>query len=366
MDIKAHLVSPMRVVHVRVDHASVTDKLCRYIKEGLAPLGITHLVIEFNPGYVFTCFPELSSGDFGKEQAQQVAAAAREVGIKIIPLFMCLGHQGWRLETSMLLKVYPEFIERPHLPKEVEHMPPDLFFYCHSWCASNDKVYDYVFPMIDEIMADFGADMVHVGMDEVFDLAESTCPRCSGKTRPFLFARTVNILHDHIVREKGWGMMMWADRLNEAKAFGYHAWEGDIWDTWKAIDLIPKDIIMADWHYDMNEQGFRGIERFIEKGFTVLPAAWRKLEQTKFLLKEALKWRDSGKEKGFSGVMAGMMVTSWNRCTEDFLDKMLPMLQERISVVPEEPEDAEAARRSPAGIAASVVYMAEALKDYVP
>ncbi|MCL2603151.1 MAG: family 20 glycosylhydrolase [Defluviitaleaceae bacterium] len=363
---KAHLIPAMRAVHIRVDHAAVTDNLCRYIKEGLAPLGITHLVIEFNPGYVFKCFPELSFGDFGREHAQKVAAAAKEAGIEIIPLFMCLGHQGWRLDTSMLLKVYPEFIERPHLPTEAEHLPHDLFFYCHSWCASNDKVYDYVLPMIDEIMEDFGADMIHVGMDEVFDLAESTCPCCSGKTRPFLFARTVNILHDHIVREKGWQMLMWADRLNNAKEFGYHAWEGDIWDTWKAIDLIPKDIIMADWHYDMNEQGFRGIERFIEKGFTVLPAAWRKLDQTQYLLDEALKWRDSAKEKGYSGAMAGMMVTSWNNCTNEFLDAMLPMLKDRIQEEPEIDPDTPREKRPPAGIAASIVHMAEKLKDYQP
>lgn len=358
-----HLTPTIRAVHIRVDHAAVTEPLCRYIKEGLAPLGITHLIIEFNPGYVFTCFPELSFGDFGRAQAQQVAAAAREAGIKIVPLFMCLGHQGWRLDTSMLLKVYPEFTERPHLPKQAEHMPHDLFFYCHSWCASNDKVYEYVFPMIDEIMADFGADMIHVGMDEVFDLAESSCPRCAGKTKPFLFARTVNILHDHIVREKGWGMMMWADRLNDGKKFNYGAWEGDIWDTHKAIDLIPKDIIMADWHYEMNEGGFPSIAHFIEKGFTVLPAAWRKLDQTKYLLTEALKAREAAKTNGHSGALAGMLITSWNNCTPDFIDKMLPLLQDRITQEPEIPTSTPPRERPPTGIAASIVYMADALKD---
>jgi hypothetical protein len=356
----------MRAHHVRVDHAAVTEPLCRYIKEGLGPLGITHLIIEFNPGYVFKCFPELSFGDFDRECAQKVAAAAKEAGIKIVPLFMCLGHQGWRLDTSMLLKVYPEFIERPHLPKQAEHMPHDLFFYCHSWCASNDKVYDYVFPMIDELMEDFGADMIHVGMDEVFDLAESTCPRCSGKTKPFLFARTVNILHDHIVREKGWGMMMWADRLNDGKKFNYGAWEGDIWDTHKAIDLIPKDIIMADWHYEMSKGGFPSIENFIEKGFTVLPSAWRKLEQTKYFLAESLKTRETGKEKGYSGALAGMMVTSWNNCTEGFINQMLPMLKDRIQEEPPVDPDAPRGQRPPAGIAASIVYVAEQLKDYQP
>jgi hypothetical protein len=123
---------------------------------------------------------------------------------------------------------------------------------------------------------------------------------------------------------------------------------------------------MADWHYDMNEKGFRGIEAFIEKGFTVLPAGWRRLDQTKFLLDEALKWRDSAKEKGFTGAMAGMMITSWNNCTPDFIEAMLPMLKDRINEVPEPDPDAPRGQRPPAGIAASIVYMADTLKDYKP
>ena len=160
---------------------------------------------------------------------------------------------------------------------------------------------------------------------------------------------------------------MWADRLNNAKAFGYSAWEGDIWDTWKAIDLIPKDIIMADWHYDMNEKGFKGIEAFIEKGFTVVPAGWRNLEQTQFLLDEALACREAGKSKGYSGCLGGMMITSWNNCNEEYLEAMLPMLKDRIKEV-HMPEESGQGQKSQnfAGIAASIVHMADRLKDYTP
>ena len=344
----------IRAAHLRVSDAGTTDKLIQYIKEGLAPLGINLLCLEFNPGYNYRSFPELADGSFGKMNAQKVAAAAKEAGISIVPLFMCLGHQGWRFQKNALLKNHPEFDETPHIAEDGDaENTPDLEFYCHSWCASNDDVYKYVFPMIDEIMEDFDADCVHVGMDEVFSMADENCPRCKGKDRAELFARTVNILHNHIVKEKGWKMMMWGDRLNDAETFGYHAWEGDIWGTWRALDMIPNDIIIADWHYELNEKGFAGIEAFIEKGFAVLPAGWRHLKQTRFLLEEALKYEKSAKEKGYPGTLVGMMVTCWSEASNEALDTLLESVKAR-----EQDENAKDLH----GVASSVVYIANELK----
>ncbi|MCL2443411.1 MAG: family 20 glycosylhydrolase [Treponema sp.] len=344
----------IKAVHLRIKDAGVTDKLVQYIQEGLAPLGVNMLILEFNPGYNYRCYPELADGSFGRNEAKKIALAAIEAGIKIVPLFMCLGHQGWRFAKNKLLKLHPEFDETPDVPEDGDaENTPDLEFYCHSWCASNDDVYKYVLPMMDEIMEDFGTDHLHVGMDEVFSLAEDTCPRCKGKDRAELFARTVNILHDHIVKEKGWKMMMWADRLNHAEAFGYHAWEGDIWGTWHAIDMIPKDIILADWHYEMNEKGFSGIEVLLEKGFTVLPASWKELKQTRYLLDEALKYKKAASEKGYTGLLAGMIVTCWSEATVTLLDTLLESIK-----IKEQNEEAKDTR----GIASSIVYMTNKLK----
>jgi N-acetyl-beta-hexosaminidase len=340
----------IKAVHLRIKDADVTDKLVQYIEEGLAPLGVNLMCLEFNPGYNYRCFPELADGSFGRNEAQRVAAAAKKAGIRVVPLFMCLGHQGWRFEKNKLLKLHPEFDETPDVPEDGDaENTPDLEFYCHSWCASNDDVYKYILPMIDEIMEDFGTDIMHIGMDEVFSLADENCPRCRGKGRAELFARTVNILYDHIVKKKGAKMMMWGDRLNHAEAFDYHAWEGDIWGTWKAIDMIPNDIIITDWHYEMNEKGFPGIEAFLEKGFTVIPAGWRELKQAKFLLDEALKYKKSAEEKKFPGNMAGMMITCWSEATNELLDTLLKSLKARE----QNEED-----KGTLGIASSIVYIA--------
>jgi len=351
--------SPVKGVHLRLKDTESTDNLVRYIKEGLAPIGVNFMVLEFNPGYKFECFPELSEGTFGKEDAKKVGAAAKEAGIKIAPLIMCLGHQGWGSSPNKLLEVYPEFKETPDVKigkKEPDKIAgkfinntPHGEFYCHSWCASNDGVYKYVLPMIDEITTDLGTDMVHVGLDEVFSIAEDSCPNCTGKGKAELFARTVNILHDYIVKKQGWQMLMWGDRLNNAKECGYSDWDGDGLGMWRAIDMIPKDIVICDWHYDIIESGFPSVGVFMEKGFTVIPAAWRSLKQTKVFWDDAVK-QVSDKNLG---KLAGMMVTCWAEASAEYLDKLNTHV--KAGLQDEENDDDR-------GIASSVVYMAKTVK----
>ena len=350
-------------LHLRINKTDSTDALVKYIKEGLTQIGVNTLVLEFNPGYNYRCFPELADGTFGREDAKKVAQAAKEAGIRIVPLFMCLGHQGWKYEPNKLLELHPEFKETTDVVEGIKSPDkvggkiitntPNGEFYCHSWCASNDDVYKYVFPRMDEIMEDFGADCVHVGMDETFSIAEDSCPRCVGKGRAELFARTINILHDHIVKEKGWQMMMWADRLVNAREYETHAWEADYLGIWRAIDMIPTDIIMCNWHYEITEKGFPSLEMFMEKGFNILPGGWRSLKQMKFLHSETVKYENIAKEKGLKGSVAGMINTCWATASPEYLEQMNELVKSEI-----QQEDANDIK----GVASSLVYMANQYK----
>jgi hypothetical protein len=42
----------------------------------------------------------------------------RQNGIRLIPLFNCLGHQSWAKNTGALLKKHPEFDETPQIPAD--------------------------------------------------------------------------------------------------------------------------------------------------------------------------------------------------------------------------------------------------------
>jgi hypothetical protein len=260
-------------------------------------MGVNQLVFELNYNFQFQSHPELV-GDraWSKAQARELAAHCRRHGIRLIPQFQCVGHQSWAKTTFSLLTRYPELDETPQIPKD----NPDI--YCRSWCPLHPKVNEIVFPLLDEIRDAFEADAFHVGMDEVFLIASDQCPRCRGKDPAELFATAVNDLHAHLVGKRKLTMLMWGDRLLDAKKTGYSCWEASTNGTAPAIDRIPKEIILCDWHYGAREE-YRSIPYFQEKGFRVWPAGWHDVKATQALIASA--------ERHASERMLGHLFTVW-------------------------------------------------------
>ena len=208
-------------------------------------MGVNRIVLEVNYSFDYKSHPELREGNgMTKAEARELAAFCRDRGIRLIPMFNCLGHQSWASHTAPLLSKYPQFDETPKVPADNKGI------YCRSWCPLNPEVNPVVFALIDELIDAFEADAFHVGMDEVFLIASDQCPRCKGKDPAELFAKAVNDLHRHIVGEKKLTMLMWGDRLLDDKQMHYGKWESSANGTAAAIDRIPKDIILCDWHYE--------------------------------------------------------------------------------------------------------------------
>ena len=63
--------------------------------------------------------------------------------------------------------------------------------------------------MIDEIIDAFGADGIHLGMDEIFLIGHPKSPSTVGKNPAKLLAIAINEYHDHFVKEKKLQMFMW-------------------------------------------------------------------------------------------------------------------------------------------------------------
>lgn len=289
--------------HMRFGSHAEVEPFKSVIKNSLATMGVNVIILEVNANFKFESHPELSSGDITKEDARELANLCKEYGIRLIPLFECLGHQGWKGSRNTLLRVYPEFDETPHISVDSEEI------YCPSWCPSHPDVNKIVFALMDELIDAFQADAIHVGMDEVFEIADDNCPRCSGKDPAELFAKAVNEYHDYFVKEKGLEMLIWGDRLIDIKAFDvYNEWEADIYGIAPAVDLIPKDIIICDWHY-FPRKDYPSVRMFLEKGFRVWPSCWRIPHVSLDFL---FKSRKAAKEVGATDRMLGMLVTGWN------------------------------------------------------
>lgn len=312
---------PMIGFHTRIGTHDGANAIIRLIEEGFAPMGINTLILEFNPGYHYECFPEYSNGEFDKADALRVKEACKKHGIRPVPLFQCLSHQSnFGGKPWPLYKAHPEFMETPQIPEDATW--PDI--YCQHWCASNDDIYDYVFPMIDELIDVFEAEAVHIGLDEVFDIGEECCPRCRGKDKAQLYARTVKILHDHLT-EKGVDTMIWGDRLLDCKKLGYQMWEADRFGIHRAYDLpeITRDLIICDWHYDMHSHGYPSIEQFMKGGFFTVPSLGASLDQCKHFWGFCLEDLYMGRKEHWAGKLGGVLFTHWSAMNSENADEML-------------------------------------------
>lgn len=279
----------------------------------LAKQGVNLLIAEVDYWYDYASHPELRMEDpIKKETVKQLVASCRARGIRLVPEFQSLGHQSWAEKTFPLLIKYPQFDESPG--KYVGNKGKDPWgtdFYCRSWCPLHPDLQPIINDLYDELLDVFEADALHVGMDEIFIIGDADCPRCAGKPTAELFARAVNDAYDHIVRKRGKEMMMWADRLLDGEATGYGLWEASKNGTHPAIDMIPKDIIMCDWHYERTyeKQGtkkatFPSVPLFLDKGFRVLPTSFRDVKAVKMFIDQSLAFP--------SDRMLGHLCTIWH------------------------------------------------------
>jgi len=265
---------PWRGVHLSIGNQRAVDQLIGVV-ERLSEMGINVIVGEINYGYQYQSHPELRQRTaVSAKQIKRLLEECRKHEIRLIPQFQCLGHQSWKKNTAPLLTKYPQFDETPG------QYPDNEGIYCRSWCPLHADVNKVVFALMDELIEVFEADALHVGLDEVFLIGEDACSRCKGRNKAELFARAVNDYHNHLVGKHKIEMLLWGDRLIDASKYSYGKWEASANDTAGAVDLISKDIIICDWHYELRE-AYESVPMFLEKGYRVWPASWRKPDAAK-------------------------------------------------------------------------------------
>lgn len=248
----------------------------KFINEELAPRKVNTLILLIDYNYQFKSHPELrDSIALSKSDVKKIVEACKKNNIEIIPQIDLLGHQSWASKLNSLLKAYPEFDETPwiKMPAPADYKWPNADnLYCKSYCPLVPGLHKILFDVIDELMDVYEAKNFHAGMDEVFYLGEDKCPRCAGRDKSVLFANEVQTIHDHLA-EHGWGMWMWGDRLLDGRATGIGEWAASYNDTYRAVDMIPRDVVICDWQYDEDNQTD---VYFALKGFRVVTCAWNR------------------------------------------------------------------------------------------
>ncbi len=173
-------------------------------------------------------YPSQEEGYTPREMAQIVREAA-DAGIQVIPVISTLGHAHQFLmhpQLRHLSETREGFVGRFGAQTD------DVF------CPSQPQTYQFLEAYLSEIAGIFPSSFIHAGGDEAWDIAR--CDLCrarlaSGQTQSDLFAAHLQEIHRIITGKLGRRVIIWDDM------FEYYP---------EALQTIPRDIVMACWHYD--------------------------------------------------------------------------------------------------------------------
>jgi hypothetical protein len=132
---------------------------------------------------------------------------------------------------------------------------------------------DFVAALLDSASAPYESRVIHLGMDEPWDLGRGTCFEVNRKIDP----RELYLSHLKVVAalcaERRLEPILWGDLV-----LGQHAFNGDLPMTATQWRRIPKNVTLNYWQYFSEDEGLyrKDIRRFREHGFEpiVSPGLW--------------------------------------------------------------------------------------------
>lgn len=234
----------------------------RFFRDILLPLGYNTIFVQIIGSMEFERHPEITEawrrelalnpkfphyymGCEGETISKKEVAAlmdyAHELGFEIIPEVQSLGHVQW------MTIAHPEIAEVVSEDKTVDDTRNEderpVIKYHHCYCPSNEKSYELLFDVMDEIIEVTRPQrFVHIGHDEVYYMG--LCDKCKDTPHDVLFAKDVNRIYNHL-KELGYRTMMWADMIQPVTKY----------QTPAAIKLLPRDIVMLDfiWYFHLDK-----------------------------------------------------------------------------------------------------------------
>ncbi len=234
------------------------DEISKAVRTLMARFKINSFVWE-TEYLIWDSAPEIAHPQYGmkKSEARKVVDAADENMIEIIPLVQSLGHSEWIFVNDQNLDI----AEDPDTP--------------YAYNPTNPRTYEFIFSVYQEAVDFFQPERFHIGHDEV--AMRGRFPyrsKESGLSATELILGDIHKLHDWF-SERDIQVMMWGDMFLA---------EGEATDATFAPskeeaktrrDMLPKDIFITDWHYDVVEpEEYTSIEIWKDAGFETAGASW--------------------------------------------------------------------------------------------
>lgn len=252
----------------------------------------THVVLEFWGMLRYDCLKELAWGNaWPKDFAKGIVREIEDMGMEAVPMMNHLGHAaGCRVSGG-------KHVVLDQNPRLAALFSPDGW----SWNILNPRARDLLKDVRRELYEVFpNARYFHLGCDEVYSYEKGD----EDQRRMRSFLRSVI----EEVQMEGVRPIIWGDMLLNARACGVDGGHQPYvcgCDTPehadKLIAAIPRDTVIADWHYDILQAPVKTSVYLKEKGFDVLGAPW-------FEDANCRAHVDTAREHGLMGVM----VTTWH------------------------------------------------------
>ena len=284
------------------------DDVIRLIDEYLAPCGFNMIILQVRYRYQFKRHPEVWGYDpLSLSDVKKLLAVCKKNNIKLVPKMNLIGHQSGihneptdgilhghnKISSDIsdgLLRAYPDFDEQ-YGESEI--------LYARSICLSSKGARMIICELIEELMNAFEADSIHIGCDEGFNLG--ICSECVKAPKAELIANWINSIND-FVKSRGGKVLIWGDRLISTDETGYNEWEASSMGTERARELLSKDIVVCDWHYNL-EKSYCSVDIFGKSGFEILVCPWHNRAGAEAFINYA-----KGHDKGH---IKGLLMTTW-------------------------------------------------------
>jgi hypothetical protein len=197
-----------------------------------------------------------------KSQLAEYIKISRDNGLEPIPLVQSLGHMEWMFKNG----ANRELAEDPDLP--------------YAYAVTEPRSYDFIHGIDAEAVGLFKpVEYFHIGHDEV-DMRGRYPHRTEAKKlgKSKLFLEDVR-RHDEFFRKQGMKMMLWGDMLL-AKGEANDAASAESRVAAKERrDGIPKDAVIADWHYGVAPPAdYTSLKLFKDEGFKTIACTWYRPE----------------------------------------------------------------------------------------
>lgn len=257
------------------------------------------LVIMVNNKVVYDQYPEITSSEsedmrevkagwkpMPKQHLREIVSYARAKGLEVIPAVEFLTHQSM-------------FLRRSH---------PELMINEETYDPSNPMVYKIVYSIIDELLDVFKPQYFLIGHDEVREFWRKKANSQSRIPTYIDFADHANRIAKYL-HNSGVRTMMWGDMLLNPSDFNVSnemrkSYHGGLQDYYKAVDLLDKNIIILDWHYNADDVNFPSVDFFLSKGFSVIGCTWKNIVTINNFSQYVCGKNDSK--------VLGMMATTWH------------------------------------------------------